>query len=138
MKCIRDLFDDYLDTLLITDRWLAHVIWDNPFKHRVDTIERSSLETVSDYQENFWDTLFKKGHLKISLIEDDYFFRDVKDPAISSTMILDYKEMIISKQRAALQPQVSQENDKYKLLVEALWEVVNDYVDRKDGRNDLY
>ena len=135
IKCVLSLFDDYLDALLITDLWLTHIRWDNPFKHRVDTIERSSIETVSDYQDNVLDTIFKKGHLKISLIEDDYYFRDVQDPAESSTMILNYKEMIISKQMANRQQVAQPSNDKYKLLVEALGEVVTDYVEKKDRRN---
>ena len=138
LKCVWDLFDEYLDALLITDRWLARVTRDNPFRHRVDTIERWSLETVSDYQETFIDSIVKKGHLKISLIEDDYYFRDIWLPAVASTMILDYKDMMLAKSHSPAAADEEPDHDKYKLLVEALWEVVTDYVSRKDKWVDTY
>lgn len=53
-------------------------------------------------------------------------------------MILDYKDMILARLHPPAQQEPQHDHDKYRLLVEALGEVVTDYVDKKNDKKDLY
>ncbi len=94
-----------------------------------------SLETVTSEQNSFADTLFKKGDISIRLEEEEHLFRNVHQPSAQVSMILVWKERILGTRTSYENNPTEQAKDKYELLVEALGEVVSEYVEKKDRSN---
>ncbi len=131
--CMYELFDEYLDVLLITDRWLVLFRREWLWNQRTDSFQWVSIESVSTVQDSFRDSLLWKWDLKIKLEDTITTFKDVAEPAHVMQMILEYKDNILWRQNY-MENETRQEWDKYNLLIEALWEVVSDYVEKKHER----
>lgn len=134
IKWTIDLLDSYLDALLITNVWLLLFTWDWVFKQTVTNLQRVSTETIMYEQNSFWDTLFKKGDVRISVEDMKYTFKEVAHPAEKVTHILGWKEKILWRYHYTENEVEPEEKDKYELLVEALGEVVTEYVEKKNWK----
>lgn len=132
IKWTIDLLDSYLDALLITNVWLLLFTWDWLFKQTVTNLQRVSTETIMYEQNSFRDTLFKKWDVRISVEDMKYTFKEVGHPAERVTQILSWKEKILWRYHYTENEVDPTEKDKYELLVEALGEVVTEYVEKKN------
>jgi hypothetical protein len=93
-----------------------------------------STETIMYEQQTFRDTLFKKWDIKITVEETAYSFKDANKPAEKVSNIIARKQKILWRHHYSENETVPEAKDKYELLVEALWEVVSEYVEKKQGR----
>ena len=131
-KAIYDIFDEYLDTLLITDRWLVHFRRDGFWKRKADILQRVSVESVSDRQDTMRDSLLNKGDVTFTLEDRQHIFKEVDSPSSVTNSILDYKDKILWRHNYYENEwNENDARDKYEMLVEALWEVVTEYVEKK-------
>lgn len=131
-KWLYDLADEYLDSLVITNRWLVLFRWNGVFHYTTDYFQRVSLDSVSEEQNSFRDTLFKKWNIKIRLEDEKHIFKDVSNPGTQVTKILHWKDKILWRfQYHENETAEDDANNKYELLVEALGEVVSEYVEKK-------
>lgn len=130
LKMVYDFFDEYLDSLVITDKWLVHFRREWLRSQKTEMLSRVSIESISHEQNSFWDTLLSKGDLKIKLEDTITRFDDIWDPAKTTDTLLDYRDKILGRHNY-MENEVKHEPDKYNILVEALWEVVNEYVEKK-------
>jgi hypothetical protein len=130
-KAMIDLIDEYLDALVITNFGLVLFRRDGLFKYKTIILQRVAIETVTDQQHGIRDSIFSMGDIEIRLEDTIHKFEDLQRPAQQVHKILTYKEKILGRD-------VYSENDadpgpdKYELLVEALGEVVTEYVDKKN------
>lgn len=131
-KWLYDLADRYLDSLVITNRWLVLFKWNGLFNYTTDYFQRVSIDSISEEQNSFRDTLFKKWDLKIHLEDEKHIFEDVSYPSTKITNILHRKDKILWRfQYHENEVAEDDTNNKYDLLVEALGEVVSEYVEKK-------
>lgn len=137
IKLMYDIFDEYLDTLIVTDKWLVHFRWDGLWKQKTDLLQWVSMESISHEQNSFFDSLVNKWDLTIKLEDTIVKFRDISSPAVSSNTIIEYKEKILWRHNY-LENEQDHEHGKYNILIEALWEVVNDYVEKKKEDQHYY
>ena len=128
-----DLADEYLDSLVITNRWLILFRWNWLFNYTTDYLQRVSIESLSEEQKSFRDTLFKKWDLKIRLEDQRYIFAEVSHPTEQISKLLNRKEKILGRYQYHENETQAEAGakDKYELLVEALGEVVSEYVEKK-------
>lgn len=131
-----DIFDEYLDSLVITDKGIIHFKRDGLWKQKAEMLSRVSIESVSHEQNSFWDSLIGKWDIKIKLEDVITRFDDVSDPAVVSNKILEYKDRILWRHNY-MENEVKHEPDKYNILIEALGEVVTEYVEKKKW-NEYY
>ena len=131
-QCSFKLVDMYLDSLLITNVGLILFRWDWLFKQKVATLQRVSIETVAFEQNSLLDTALWKWDITIRVEDTTFTFKNLAQPAKRVTQLLSWKDKILwrfhyseNETAAELEP------DKYEMLVEALWEVVSEYVDKK-------
>ena len=76
--------------------------------------------------------MFKKGDITIRLEDEKIKFRDVSHPGEQVGKLLHRKEKILGRyQYHENETATEAGKDKYELLVEALGEVVTEYVDKK-------
>jgi len=128
-----EIFDEYLDSLIITDKGIIHFRRDGLWKQKAEMLSRVSIESISHEQNTFWDSLIHKGDIRIKLEDTITKFCDISEPAEVSNTILQYKDKILGRHNY-LENEVSHEPDKYNILIEALGEVVTEYVEKKkDG-----
>ena len=132
--CI-DFCDIYLDCLVMTDTWVTIYLWEWLLEYKTDHFDRNTIETISFNQKWIRDRLFMKWDVTITLDHGiEYPFEDISNPKKQVDKILNLKN------RFSIQVQTEQEESelewkKFDILVEALWEVVKDYIDKD---NDSY
>jgi hypothetical protein len=74
--------------------------------------------------------LLNKGSIKIKRIDADYVFKDVYNPPLLSSLIIEIKERMLSEKQDSEEKE-SQSIDKFELLVEALGEIIKEYYNKK-------
>lgn len=131
--CI-DFCDIYLDCLVMTDTWITIYLWEWMLEYKTDHFDWDTIETISFNQKWIWDRFFMKWDITITLDHGiEYPFEDISNPKKQVDKILVLKNRFSAP---APEPENSElESKKFDILVEALWEVVKDYIDKD---NDSY
>ena len=121
IKIIYEIFNWYNDVWIITDDWVVDLDW-TLFSTDLTTINYENIEWVEVEQHWIIDKILNKWTLIIHKIWDDNF---ELNNAINPYSALDKIE-VMSKQKSKL------ENvDKFDLVMETLWWVMDDYLERK-------
>ena len=132
VKWLYDVADEYLDSLVVTNRWLILFRRNGLFDYKTDHLQRVSIESIAEEQSTFLDSVFKKWDITIKLEDERIRFKEVSHPAQKVWQLLNWKSKILGRYEYH-ENETSAEvgRDKYELLVEALGEVVTEYVDKK-------
>lgn len=126
--CI-DFFDVYLDSIVLVDTWVILYLWEWLLEYKTERFDRDKIESIWFNQKWLWDKLFMKWDIMIRLEHwVEFPFENVTNPKKQADKILQYKWRFVS----SITPQETAENEnkKFDVLVEALWEVVKDYIDK--------
>ena len=130
--CI-DFCDIYLDCIVMTDTWITIYLREWLLEYKNDHFDWSTIETISFNQKWFWDKIFMKWDVTITLDHGiEYPFEDISNPKKQVDKIL------VLKNRFSVPVQEEPDNSelewkKFDILVEALWEVVKDYIDKDEN-----
>jgi hypothetical protein len=131
-KWLYDIADEYLDSLVVTNKGLVLFKRNWLFDYKTDYLQWVSIESLSDEQNSFRDTLFKKWDISIKLEDERIRFKEVGHPWEKVHMLLHWKTKILWRYEYHENETTKEiSRDKYELLVEALWEVVTEYVEQK-------
>lgn len=126
-KGIIDFLNHYLDCVVLGSRWVVVFKREGLLEYKTDTFSWERIETVSHTQDSLADKLLGKWDLVISLEHGVvYRFHNVPSP-------MDLANRILSTRDSYLKPleDEDEEHDKFGLLVETLWEVIQDYMKGK-------
>lgn len=127
--CI-DFCDIYLDCLVMTDTWITLYLREWLLEYKTDHFDRTTIETISFNQKWFRDKLFMKWDITITLDHGiEYPFNDISNPKKQVDKILVLKNRF-SLSAEKKQEEAEKEWKKFDVLVEALGEVVKDYIDK--------
>lgn len=135
VKFCMDFADIYLDCIVMTDTWITLYLREWLLEYKTDHFDWDSIETISFNQKWFRDRLFMKWDITITLDHGiEYPFEDISNPKKQVDKILQLKGRF-----TVPVPEEDKELEwkKFDILVEALWEVVKDYID-KDNDNYSY
>jgi len=134
--CI-DFFNIYLDSLVMTNEWIVLYLWEWLLEYKTESFDWHRIETVSHNQNGIWDKIFLRGDIMIRLEHwVEFPFEKISYPKKQATKILQLKSLFLSKNNLEIS---SWDDDKrFDVLVEALWEVVKDYIDKKSLNEDIY
>ena len=133
--CI-DFCDIYLDCIVMTNTWITIYLWEWLLEYKTDHFDRNTIETISFNQKWLWDKLFMKWDITITLDHGiEYPFEDISKPKKQVDMIMQLKN------RFTASAQSESENTeldwkKIDILIEALWEVVKEYIDRNNSNDN--
>lgn len=76
--------------------------------------------------------MFSKWDILIKLEFDTEFpFNDVANPKKQVRKLMMMKEDFLSRQKQQVEKDLSEDNDRFNVLVEAMSEVVKEYLDQK-------
>ncbi len=125
--CI-DFCDIYLDCLVMTDSWITLYLREWLLEYKTDHFDWNTIETISFNQKWFRDRVFMKGDITITLDHwIEYPFEDISNPKKQVDKILQLKGRFTAP---TPEENPEKESQKFDILVEALWEVVKDYIDK--------
>lgn len=126
------LINDYLDVLVITDTWLIHFQWNNPLVQTTTVIQWVAIESIQQHRSWLWQTLWWLGTIRIQVEEEQYNFHRIQSPLRSIQQLL-YRKGIFTKHQGAenVLPEKPASPDSYNVLIEALGEVMEEYMKKK-------
>jgi hypothetical protein len=128
----------YLDCLLLTERWITLFMREWVRDHKTDVFERDKIQTISFHQNSFWDKLFARWDLMIRLDRGvDFPFDNISYPKKQVEKIVKMKDYFMNKKMGQDLEEAQWEENKFNILIEALWEVVQDYMEKKDWKSNL-
>lgn len=129
IKFALDFCDLYLDCLVLTDTWITLYLWEWLLEYKTDNFSRNSIETISFNQKWIWDKIFMKWDITIRLEHwVDFPFENISNPKKEVDKIIQMKTRFMAPVQKAEEEKSEEENKKFDILVEALWEVVQDYI----------
>jgi hypothetical protein len=137
IKYTLDFLDFYLDCLVISTGGITLFRWEWVFEYKTDYFERHTIETISHTQNSFRDKLFNKGDLSIMINHAISFpFDDVDNPRKMAKLIQHTQEKHgLRFEHEEDEEEVAAPAADYSVLMEALGEVVQEYVQKKKKKS---
>lgn len=134
------LLRSYFDIIVATDHHLYIVFWDSFFKYRIKILARSSIQDISVVPANSLSSVLKDWHITIATEQDDLItFHHVHYPMRVAKDMYHIRDMVKSGINESIltpsKPDIDHhgiDDEKFKVLVETLGEVIVDYMKKKE------
>ncbi len=132
------LLRSYFDVMVVTSTHLYIVLWDSFFKYSIKILSRSSIQDISVTPASGLSPILKDGHISFATEQDERIeFRHIYQPALVASKMYSIRDMQLVQEDADSVEEAYDEtseidDDKFKVLVETLWEVIVDYMKKKE------
>jgi len=124
----------YLDCILISKDSLTVFLRDGILEYKTEIIDRWKISVISHNQNSLWDKLFGKWDLLIQMWNDiDFSFNDVAHPKKSASKLILNKKEFEEIKKKKIEQDLQWDQRQFDILVDALWEVIRDYMDNKNN-----
>lgn len=134
IKRVIDFLNLYLDCLILSKDNITFFLWEWLLEYKTEIFSWNKINTISRNQIWFRDKLWWKGDILIKLEFDTEFpFNDVTRPKKQVRKLMMLKEEFLSRQKQQVEKDLSEDNDRFNVLVEAMSEVVKEYLDTKNN-----
>lgn len=140
LVCFYELLNKYLDALVISEEWLILFQRHSPFAQTISHIQRVAIESIEHAHAWFWSSIFNLWTLRIQVEDSRYTFARIAKPAQTLQLILKAKDywskMKFTENMPPLPTHQSPHTDSketYSILIEALGEVMEEYVKKKNN-----
>ena len=131
-----DFLDAYLDCLILTKDSVILFFREGLLEYKTEVFSRNKITTISRNQNWLWDKLFGKGDLLIKLEFDTEFpFADISAPKKQAGKLTVLKESFLTKQKQTIEKDLSDDNERFNVLVEAMSEVVKEYMEKNNSNS---
>lgn len=129
----------YLDCLLISKDSLTVFLWDWILEYKTEIIDRWKISVISHNQNSLRDKIFGKWDLLIQMGNDiDFSFHDVAHPKKSASKLILNKKEFEDLKKKKIEQDLQWDQRQFDILVDALWEVIRDYMDTKNNTEEIY
>ena len=123
----------YLDCILISKESLTVFLWDGILEYKTEIIDWSKILVISHRQDSFWDKICGKWDLLIQMWNDiDFSFSDVAHPKKSASKLTLNKKQYEEMKKKKIEQDLEWDQRQFDILVDALWEVIRDYMENKN------
>ena len=124
----------YLDCILISKDSLTVFLWDGLLEYKTEIIDRSKILVISHNQNTLWDKLCGKWDLMIQMWNDiNFSFNDVSHPKKSASKLTLTKKNHDEAKKKKIEEDLQWDQRQFDILVDALWEVIRDYMETKNN-----
>ena len=123
IKVIYDIFDWYNDAWIITNNWVVQLEW-ALFRTDTESVDFDKMEWIEVEQNWIIDKIFQKWTLIIHKFWNDTL---ILENAINPYL---WVNLIEEASNEAL-IEANMHNDKFDVIMDALWWVVENYLDKK-------
>ena len=133
-KWILGFLNLYLDCILISKDSLTVFLRDGILEYKTEIIDRWKISVISHNQNSLWDKIFGKWDLLIQMWNDiDFSFNDVAHPKKSASKLILNKKEYEELKKKKIEQDLEWDQRQFDILVDALWEVIRDYMDNKNN-----
>ena len=133
-KWILGFLNLYLDCILISKDSLTVFLRDGILEYKTEIIDRWKISVISHNQNSLWDKIFGKWDLLIQMWNDiDFSFNDVAHPKKSASKLILNKKEYEEIKKKKIEQDLEWDQRQFDILVDALWEVIRDYMDNKNN-----
>ena len=124
----------YLDCILISKEALTIFLRDWLLEYKTEIIDRSKILVISHRQNSFRDKICGKWDLLIQMWNDiNFSFNDVSHPKKSATKLTLNKKSYEEAKKKKIEQDLEWDQRQFDILVDALWEVIRDYMENKNN-----
>jgi hypothetical protein len=128
----------YLDALILSDRWITLFMREWVRDYKTDIFEREKIETISFNQNSVRDKIFGRWDITIKLEHwVDFPFDNISWPKKQVWKIMRMKDYFVWQKKDRDLKDLKWEENKFNILVEALWEVVQEYMEKGKKNTDI-
>lgn len=133
-----------MDTIIILDNGMALFTRDSLMYYKTEFFDRVKIDSIQSQQHGIIDSLFNRGTIQMRLDWDiRYEFADVPNPQKRTTKILTTKQHYLHTLERNTQEEfvweyqsndeLLQKHEKMDILMEALWELIEEHQKKKTG-----
>ena len=127
----------YLDCILISKDALTVFLRDWILEYKTEVIDWSKILVISHRQNSLWDKLCGKWDLLIQMWNDiDFSFNDIAHPKKSASKLMLNKKNYEEAKKKKIEQDLEWDQRQFDILVDALWEVIRDYMENKNNEED--
>ena len=124
----------YLDCILISKDALTVFLRDGILEYKTEVIDRSKILVISHNQNSVRDKLCGKWDLLIQMWNDiDFSFSDISHPRKSASKLTLNKKNHDEAKKKKIEEDLQWDQRQFDILVDALWEVIRDYMETKNN-----
>ena len=126
----------YLDCILISKDSLTVFLRDWILEYKTEIIDRSKILVVSHRQDTLRDRICGKWDLLIEMWNDIHFaFNDIAHPKKAASKLMLNKKNHEELRKKQIEEDLEWDQRQFDILVDALWDVIRDYMDSKNNEN---
>lgn len=120
IKMFYDIFNWYNDVWIVTDEAIYDLDW-SLLKTNLESVRHENIEWLEIDKHRIWDTIFNKWDILIHKFwEETIILENAFSPYKSVDMIEQY-----------LHPEPEEPEDRFELIMNTLWWVVEEYLEKK-------
>ena len=124
----------YLDCMLISKDSLTVFLRDGILEYKTEIIDRWKISVISHNQNSLWDKIFGKWDILIQMWNDiNFSFNDVAHPKKSASKLILNKKEYEELKKKKIEQDLEWDQRQFDILVDALWEVIRDYMYNKNN-----
>ena len=131
IKWMVDFLNLYLDCLILSKDTVTLFLWEGRLEYKTEIFSWNKINTISSSQNGVWDKIWGKGDIVIKLeFWTDFPFSDVSNPKKPVAKLIMLKEQFLTRQKQVIEKDLADDNQRFNVLVEAMSEVVKEYMDK--------
>ena len=131
IKWMVDFLNLYLDCLILSKDTVTLFLWEGRLEYKTEIFSWNKINTISSSQNGVWDKIWGKGDIVIKLeFWTDFPFSDVSNPKKQVAKLIMLKEQFLTRQKQVIEKDLADDNQRFNVLVEAMSEVVKEYMDK--------
>ena len=124
----------YLDCILISKDSLTVFLRDGILEYKTEVIDWWKVSVISHNQNSLRDKIFGKWDLLIQMgNEINFSFNDVAHPKKSASKLILSNTKYAELKKTKIEQDLEWDQRQFDILVDALWEVIRDYMENKNN-----
>ena len=131
IKWVLDFLNLYLDCLILSKDHAILFLREGRLEYKTEFFSWNKINTISSSQNGIRNKIWSVGDIVIKLEFDTEFpFADVTNPKKQVSKLITLKEQFMERQKQVIEKDLHEDDQGFNVLVEAMSEVVKDYLDK--------
>ena len=131
IKWVLDFLNLYLDCLILSKDHAILFLREGRLEYKTEFFSWNKINTISSSQNGIRNKIWSVGYIVIKLEFDTEFpFADVTNPKKQVSKLITLKEQFMERQKQVIEKDLHEDDQRFNVLVEAMSEVVKDYLDK--------
>ena len=135
IKWVLDFLNLYLDCLILSKDHAILFLREGRLEYKTEFFSWNKINTISSSQNGIRNKIWSVGDIVIKLEFDTEFpFADVTNPKKQVSKLITLKEQFMERQKQVIEKDLHEDDQRFNVLVEAMSEVVKDYLDKSQNK----